>query len=366
MRTAAPPAAGGSLLRTAAYLVVVIAGLRVASGLVVQVLAGALLAFAFLVPVRFLDRRRVPHVLSIVVVAVVALALALALVRALGTSIGDFQDQIPEYEQQLEERPGWLFEQYRQLRGGLRTAEDKGGVGVPGEPRDPGEPGGALGQAFNVSSALNLVTGAAQSAVSVLSNLFVILLITVFMLSEAGGFPRKLRLAFGDCDIAGFAEIADKVNEYLFLKTAVSLFTGCCAAVFTAVIGLDFPVLWGLVAFLFNFVPTIGSIIAAFPPLVLALVIGGWGLMAVTAVGYGVINVVFGSLLEPRLMGRRMGLSTLVVFLSLLFWGFVLGPFGMLLSIPLTMAVKIALEHSKSHHYLAVLLGPTPAAFAAG
>jgi predicted PurR-regulated permease PerM len=110
-----------------------------------------------------------------------------------------------------------------------------------------------------------------------------------------------------------------------------------------------------------NFVPTIGSIIAAIPPVLLALVqLGPFAAIAV-GVGYLVLNVVMGSAIEPRFMGRGLGLSTLVVFLSLVFWGWVLGPVGMLLSIPLTMTAKMALEASPSSRWLAQLLSPAPA-----
>ena len=127
------------------------------------------------------------------------------------------------------------------------------------------------------------------------------------------------------------------------------------------IIGVDFPALWGLLAFLLNYVPTIGSLIAAAPPVLLALVqLGAWHAAAVAAV-FAVTNVGFGNVVEPRFMGRGLGLSTLVVFLSLVFWGFLLGPVGMLLSVPLTMTAKIALEANPGTTWLALLLGPATA-----
>lgn len=124
--------------------------------------------------------------------------------------------------------------------------------------------------------------------------------------------------------------------------------------------GLDFPMLWGLLAFMFNYVPNIGSIIAALPAVLLAVVQLGAGRAALIAIGYLVLNVLVGNLLEPRIMGRSMGLSTLVVFLSLIFWGWVLGPVGMLLSVPLTMTLVIALESSPETERFAILLCEAP------
>ena len=123
-----------------------------------------------------------------------------------------------------------------------------------------------------------------------------------------------------------------------------------------AILGVDFAILWGLVAFLLNYVPIIGSIIAAIPAILLALIQLGVAPALLTCLGYVVVNVIFGSILEPRFMGRGLGLSTLVVFLSLVFWGWILGPVGMILSVPLTMIVKIALESSDDTHWIAVML----------
>jgi predicted PurR-regulated permease PerM len=113
-----------------------------------------------------------------------------------------------------------------------------------------------------------------------------------------------------------------------------------------------------MLAFALNYVPNIGSIIAALPPVLLAIIQVGFFKAMIIAAGFVVINVVIGSVIEPRFMGRGLGLSTLVVFLSLLFWGWVLGPVGMLLSVPLTITAKIALDSREESRWIAVLLGP--------
>jgi predicted PurR-regulated permease PerM len=123
------------------------------------------------------------------------------------------------------------------------------------------------------------------------------------------------------------------------------------------ILNIDYALLWGLLAFLLNFIPNIGSIIAAIPAILLSLIQFGPGIAIITSVGYLVINFVFGNVLEPRMMGKGLGLSTLIVFLSLIFWGWILGPVGMLLSVPLTMVVKIALDSSDDTRWIATLLG---------
>jgi predicted PurR-regulated permease PerM len=131
-------------------------------------------------------------------------------------------------------------------------------------------------------------------------------------------------------------------------------------------LGVDFPLLWGLLTFLLNFVPNIGSFIAAAPAVSLAFLQFGVGRAALAAAGYIVLETGIGNVLEPRLMGRGLGLSPLVVFVSLVFWGWVLGPAGMLFSVPLTMIVKIALDTSDDLRWVAVLLSETPKRAAKG
>ncbi len=120
--------------------------------------------------------------------------------------------------------------------------------------------------------------------------------------------------------------------------------------------GIDFPLLWGLVVFLLNFVPNIGSILAAVPVILLALVQFGFVADAEVIILYLLVNNILGNFLEPKLMGRNLGLSTLVVFLSLVFWGWLLGPVGMFLSVPLTMTLKIIMDNNDNTRWIAILL----------
>ena len=156
-------------------------------------------------------------------------------------------------------------------------------------------------------------------------------------------------------------EFTESVNRYLGIKTLLSGLTGLLVTVMLWVLGVDYPVMWGLLAFMLNFVPTIGSILAAVPALLLALLQVSPAMVALGAVGYVLINVGVGNVLEPRWMGKGLNLSPLVVFLSLVFWGWVLGPVGMLLSIPLTILVKIALERDPDTRWLGIMLGAAKA-----
>jgi predicted PurR-regulated permease PerM len=212
--------------------------------------------------------------------------------------------------------------------------------------------------------AMDFASGALVGLAGFMSGVALVLLITIFILIEANGFPAKIRTALRlpNLDLSRFTKIADEIQQYLAMKTVISLATGALVGGWVWILGLDFPIFWGLLAFLLNYVPNVGSILAAIPPVLLALVQLGPKGAALAGAGYVVVNMVLGNLIEPNLMGRRLGLSPLVVMLSLVFWGWIWGAIGMLLSVPLTMIIRIMLENTEEHRWIAVLLGPTPTA----
>ena len=159
-----------------------------------------------------------------------------------------------------------------------------------------------------------------------------------------------------DKTLGDLAAFMASVNHYLVIKAVMSLITGLAIALYLVILGIDFAVIWGSLAFFMNFIPYIGSIIAAIPAVTLALLDAGPVIALSVAAGFVAVNIVVGNVLEPRYLGKGLGLSTLVVFLSLLFWGWIFGPVGMFLSTPLTMIVKIALENDPRSRWISVLL----------
>jgi predicted PurR-regulated permease PerM len=146
------------------------------------------------------------------------------------------------------------------------------------------------------------------------------------------------------------------VFQYLKVKSLMSLGTGIGVGLFLTVLGIDYAVLWGLLAFLLNFVPNIGSLLAAVPPVALGLLDYGIGRAVVVAIAIIAVNMRVSNVLEPRLMGRSFGMSPWMVFVALLFWAYVLGSVGMILAIPLTVALKLGLEMSDRTKWLAALM----------
>lgn len=327
-----------------AAFVIVIAGMRAAAPILVPFLLAIFIATIAEPPVAWLKHRKVPGGLSITLVILAMVVLLVAVGALIAQSVNGFGSQVPFYKERLTAITADLLRW-------LAPYADSLGIELSTD---------ALLSFFDPAIALDVVRNALSSLGGVLSNGFLILLTIIFILAEVSTFPAKLRRAVGEPapGFDRFASFGDTVNRYMAIKTTISAITGVLAASGLALLGVDFPLLWGLLTFMLNFVPTIGSIIAAIPPVLLALIQLGPFAATLVAIGYLVLNVVMGSAIEPRFMGRGLGLSTLVVFLSLVFWGWVLGPVGMLLSIPLTMTAKMALEASPSSRWLAQLLGP--------
>ncbi len=330
---------GWRFLIIAAAFVVVVAGMKAAEPLIVPFLLAAFVAIVCTPPLFWLQRKGIPQVMALVIVVMSVMCLGLLVVALIGTSLKDFSSNLPFYQERLTEKTSELV---AWVSGFGINLSDKNLLEYV-------NPGAAMGFASTMFSGLG----------GVLSNSFLIMLTVIFILFEASSFPGKLRTALGDPDasLKNFELFLSNVNQYMAIKTWISLLTGFLITVWLLILGVDFPLLWGLLAFLLNFVPNIGSIIAAVPAFLLAFVQLGTGSALLTGLGYVVANVVVGNVIEPRFMGRGLGLSTLVVFVSLVFWGWVLGPVGMLLSVPLTMTVKIALDSYEDTRWIAILLG---------
>ena len=328
------------VLLAAAAVVVIIGGLKLAASMVVPFLLAVVLAAILIPPMQWLTSHRLP-----VPVAMLVMSLGLALIwfplaAIVGAAFDDFTTALPGYQEKIHAMV-------------IAGAEWLGKHGV-----EVGR--AALEDVVKPGLALSFVRQIGGGLGTALANFFLILLTIIFILLEAASFPEKIRESLGErSDVLGsFREFSDRLQEYLRIKTLVSLMTGASVALWMWLVGLDFPMLWGVLAFLLNYVPNIGSIIAAVPAVLLAMVALDWTGVLLVIAGFLTVNMVFGNIVEPKMMGKGLGLSTLVVFLSLVFWGWVLGPVGMLLSGPLTMALKIALETDPRSRWFAVLLGP--------
>lgn len=336
---------GARYLLILACLVVVVAGLKAAAPILVPFFLALFLAIVSM-PVMFgLRMRRVPAPLAIFLTVALDALLFGFLVLLAGNSFGNFSERAPRYWTRLQTRMGdgveWLREH------GL----------VPDAYQFDGFTG-----LFEPGAVVGFLQGTLQTVASLFTLTFLVALVMVFILAEATVFPFKFQAILGRSSEGRrrMTKTIKEVQAYLGIKTLVSLATGLTAGVFCWLMGLEFPVLLGIVAFVLNYIPTIGSIIAAIPAMTLALILQEPSWMLLVGLGYLAINTLFGNILEPNLMGRRLGLSTLVVVLSLIFWGWLWGPIGALLSVPLTMVLKIVLENTPDLRWAAILLDKVP------
>jgi len=323
----------------AAAVVVVCAGLKMAAPLLVPFLLAGFIATATMPLVFWLQKHRIHRVVAVIVGILVDLLVVAGMGALTGGSIAAFTARLPVYDERLTalvaEVGVWLAAH---------------GVHISSSTFDTiADPSWIMGLAGSLL----------QSLAGLVSRIVLVLLIVAFMLFEATGLEEKLKNVLKQPRHVRRLKIAaHEVNRYVLVKTGTSLLTGVLATGWCMSWGVDFPYLWGLLAFVLNYIPTVGSFVAALPPVLLALVLRGPGVAIGLAVGYTVFNLVIASLLDPRLMGKALGLSPLVVFLSMVFWGFIFGPMGALLSAPLTMMVKNFMGQTDDLAWIAGLLGP--------
>jgi len=343
---------GGRYLLTAASIVVVIAGLRAAASLLLPILLAGFLAILSLPLLRWLRRRGLGVSLSVLLTVLAAIAVLAVFGLLVSGAVAEAGAAAPEYVEQLQHRARDALDRLQESSLSEYIAMDR---------LDPASLVEVLTSTFG-----GIVRGAVLGVATLASYATLVMLALVFMLAESAGFADKMRLALEgrDIDFSQLRLITREVQHYLGIKTAISLVTGTIIFLATWLLGLDFPLFWGLLAFVLNYIPTLGSIIAGVPAVILAFIQHGFGLAGLVALVYLAVNILFGSLIEPRLLGMRFRMSTLVVFLSLLFWGFIWGPLGMLLSVPLTRSLVIILEHTSEHRWVTVLLGRNSASAA--
>ena len=323
-----------------ACLIVILAGLKLAAVIVTPLLLAVFIATLVAAPVGWLVAKRVPAPLAISLTLIVLVLLVITLGAIVVESAQQLYAKQPEYVAKLNS----MLESWEPTLIQL---------GLPTTIR--------LEEILNAATIWSLASQTLTGVGNLISNSFLILLVFVLILIESGALTRKMRnlLSATESDRTWLDSFATNIHHYIVIKTIHSLGTGLLIALGTWLLGVDFPILWGLLAFILNYIPNIGSIIAALPAVLVALVQLGMGTALGVIVLFVGVNVLVGSFIEPRFMGERLGLSTLVVFLSLIFWGYMFGTVGMLLSVPITMTIKIAAEANPSTRWLSDLLGNT-------
>ena len=346
MQENSPGASGsvGNTILLVASVVIVISGAKLAAAIVVPFLLSLFITIILLVPVEALMRRGVPPWLSLLIVVAVMLVFFAGIFIIVGATASAFSADLPGYQTELQT-----------LITNVSVWFDARGVDVSAS---------GLKDMLNPERIVTFFQNFIGDIGGALSNIMLIIFTVVFMLSDASLIKQKVawhhqRRSAVEGQLGGLSDLAALLATYTKIKAAVSLLTGVLIWLGLSLMGIKYPVLWGLLAFLLNFIPTIGSIIAAFPVLLLAMLSLDPVLLLMIVALYLGVNIVVGNFVEPIWMGEEVGLSTLWVFLSMVFWGWLFGPVGMLLSVPLTIAVKFLSLRNPRTLWLAVLLSNT-------
>lgn len=343
------------LLVTVACAVILIGGMKLAQSFFIPILLAAFIATISFPITGWLRKNRIPRSIAVLLTVLIDFAFLIGIILICISLLGDLETKWQDtYYPALTQR----IDEASEATVGLLEKFDVKDARMKVEAYGLSNIQEQFTGKESMVKLLDLGTDVAWKALSFLGTTFMVLVLTIFMLSEARMFGRRAD-AILDARGPNFQRIlsaTSDIQRYLAIKTLVSLATGILAGFLCWSARLDFFLLWGILAFALNFIPVLGSIIAGVPPLILALLVhGGPSAMAI-AIGFISINVFLGNFLEPMLMGRRFGLSTLVVIVSVLFWGYVWGPVGMLLGVPLTMVLKVMLDNSDEFRWLSVAI----------
>ena len=322
-----------------AALVLVIAGLREASAILVPVVFAGFITVLLAPVVSLLRRYRMPVAVAIPLVIAALIALVFLVGSFVGSSLNAFAVATPRYQQKVldivSSLTSWLSQHH------VRTNVPK------------------LMASVDAGKVLAIVGDALTQLASMVSYTILVLLMVVFLLFDVADLPARLRLALRrpEEELERVRHVASEIKHYIVLKTYLCLTTSTVTLIVLYVMGVDFAPLWALLALILGYVPNIGPFVASAPPVLLALLQKGPGNMMIVLGLLATLHTVVGNVIEPQLLGRRLGLSSFVVFVSLIVWGWIWGAGGMLLSVPLTMTIKILLENSRDWRWLAVLMG---------
>jgi AI-2 transport protein TqsA len=336
-------------LLMAACLMVIVTGLKLAASFFVPVVVSFFLSVLSYPLMKMLEKRRVPHFLAMLLTVLFIIGVITAILQSGTSLLFSFYERVPQYldglQRYVNDTAVWL--------------ESKGVAGAKK----------AAEQAFDwqaviryvrqdeVQKLLTSTVGATVGTVSfALSQVTLVFILMIFILTEARGITSRVQaiLAAGGPDLSKLLNSATDIQKYLGIKTVISAICGILAGLWCWVFELEYPILWGILMFVLHFIPAVGAIFAGIPAVLVALVQQGTGTAVAIAIGYLAINFTLGNFIEPTLMGRRFGVSPLVILMSVLFWGFVWGPVGMFLAVPLTIMIKVVMDNTEEFRWLSV------------
>ncbi|TJZ81515.1 AI-2E family transporter [Rhodococcus oryzae] len=306
--------------------VVAIAGTKAFAGIIGPVFLALMLVVGVQPLGDWLQRKGAPKWVAVISTLTAVYLILLGLVAALVVSIAQLATLLPQYTDKADELIANVQDQFAQMNIGSDQVEK------------------AL-SSIDLGKIIGLVDDVLLGLLGVFSNLFFILALLIFMAMDASSFGERMRaVAYSRADIAyAFSSFASGTRSYLIVSTVFGLIVAVIDAGALWAMGIPLPILWGLLSFITNYIPNIGFVIGVIPPALIALLEGGPTLMLWVIVVYSVINVIIQSVIQPKFVGEAVGLSVTLTFLALVFWGWVIGPLGALLAIPMTLLAKALL-----------------------
>ncbi|MCF7674345.1 MAG: AI-2E family transporter [Akkermansiaceae bacterium] len=333
-------------------MVLLVAGLKAAQDFFLPILLAFFVATVSL-PITNLVARKLPRSLAVLITVLVDFSFIVGLLLLAFTLVDDLQTKwnhryAAEVSNRIQTESVSLAKTLEKW--GVEDARAKINEAVQDNLKDLQNI--RFGQIWDVG------TGLLGRVVGFFGTFLIVLVLTIFMLLEAAMFGRRFDLvsqARGP-NLSRLLSATKDIQRYLAIKTVISLVTGFLAGFLCWAADLDFYILWGILAYALNYIPVIGSLVAGVPPTILALITSGAPSAVIVAGGYLLINNVLGGFVEPMLVGRRFGISTLVIVIAVMFWGWVWGPLGMLMAVPITMMLKVVLEGSNEFRWISVAI----------
>ncbi len=323
-------------------LVLLVAGLKVAASIINPFLLAFIFAFTFGPLLHWLQKKGLPGWLSLLVTLIVILGGGILLILFVVTAINELIVALPSYQSGAESQTS-----------DLQATLSENGINIQ-----------SLLNTINTEKIFDLFGKILSAVVSVFSLLGIMLFILAFMLYESLGMSKKLHMPriIDNQFIKRFSNFGADIRHYVLTLTWINFLVGLGDAIFLYIVGVDFPILWGLLAWFMGYIPSIGFWFALIPPVLLAYAEFGPQTALLVFLGYVLINGSIQNVVQPKLMGDRLNMSPLIVISSLFVWTWVLGPLGALIAVPMSMAVQqLVLGSSDSTRWLADLMGAAPA-----
>ena len=319
-------------------IVIIIGGLKMASQAAIIIFLSIFIASVLSPLMSYLQKWKIPKSIALVIVLLLVFSLLLGVIYIVDTSLKDFIGNIPFYEERLKSM----------AIDGLNWLKS---FGLHIEPQ-------AILAGLSFSAIFKVTASTVGNIGMLASKLLLVIIGVAFLLVESRNFGSKVDIIFKNDAVSkkNFELFAHNIQKYFTIKTLTSMLTGALITGTLLFFDIPYPFLWGFLGFMLNFIPVVGSIIASVPALILALIHFDLTTFTWLAVIYLVINNLISNILEPKIMGDGLGLSPAMIFFSLIFWGWVLGPVGMFLAVPMTMTLKIAFDSNPQTAWIGVLL----------